>query len=32
VTEGRGTDLDAVDAEASLEHVVVLGIHRRSEA
>ena len=31
MTEGRGTDLDAVDAEASLEHVVVPGIHRRSD-
>ncbi|MAB71410.1 MAG: hypothetical protein CMJ54_02770 [Planctomycetaceae bacterium] len=27
MAEGRGTDFDAVDAEASFEHVVVPGVH-----
>ena len=31
MTEGRGTDLDAVDAEASFEHVVVPGMHLRAD-
>ena len=31
MTEGRGTDLDAVDAEASFEHVVVPGVHLRAD-